>query len=125
MITSAKRDRTAARLRVKLATGLSGLAIAGAIVAACSTASAGAAATKPVPGQYRLPDSAAPAANAGSEPGQYRLPDSAAPAANAGSAAGQYRLPDSAAPVAKPAPGTYSTYPGDSRKSLRFEDLAR
>jgi len=106
MSTSAKRDRTTARLRVKLATGLSGLAIAGAIVAACSTASAGAAATKPVPGQYRLPDSAAPAANAGS-------------------AAGQYRLPDSAAPVAKPAPGTYSTYPGDSRKSLRFEDLAR
>ncbi len=60
MSTSAKRDRTTARLRVKLATGLAGLAIAGAIVAACSTASAGGAATKPAPGQYRLPDSAAP-----------------------------------------------------------------
>ena len=125
MITSAKRDRTAARLRVKLATGLTGLAIAGAVVAACSTASAGTGAATPVAGQYRLPDSAAPAANTGSEPGQYRLPDSAAPAANPGSEPGQYRLPDSAAPAAKSAPGTYSTYPGDSRESLRFEYLPK
>ena len=87
MITSAKRDRTAARLRVKLATGLTGLAIAGAVVAACSTASAGTGAATPV--------------------------------------AGQYRLPDSAAPAAKSAPGTYSTYPGDSRESLRFEYLPK
>jgi hypothetical protein len=68
MSTSAKHDGTRApkpRLRVKLASGLAGLAMAGLVVAACSTTSAGT--VRQQPGQYRQAMPAAPATSGASE----------------------------------------------------------
>jgi hypothetical protein len=68
MSTSAKHDGTRApkpRLRVKLASGLAGLAMAGIVIAACSTTSAGT--VRQQPGQYRQAMPAVPATSGASE----------------------------------------------------------
>ena len=75
MNTSATRNVTkSARLRVKLAGGAAGLAIAGVILAACSATSAGAvkAPTSAGAGQYRQAVSAAPATRNVSDSDQLR-----------------------------------------------------
>jgi hypothetical protein len=68
MSTSAKHDGTRApkpHLKVKLASGLAGLAMAGIVIAACSTTSAGT--IRQQPSQYRHAMPAAPAMSEASE----------------------------------------------------------
>jgi hypothetical protein len=75
MNTSATTNvTTSARLRVKLAGGAAGLAMAGVLLAACSATSAGAAksATSSGAGQYRQAVYGAPAARKLSEQEQLR-----------------------------------------------------
>ena len=75
MNTSATTNvTTAARLRVKLAGGAAGLAIAGVLLAACSATSAGAAksATSTGAGQYRQAVYGAPTTRKVSEIDQLR-----------------------------------------------------
>jgi hypothetical protein len=97
---------TAARLRVKLAGGAAGLAIAGVILAACSATSAGAAksATSAGAGQYRQAAYDAPATRKLSELEQYRAEHT----------------------ILLPTKAKLAGKPGDSsREELRKEHLAR
>lgn len=106
MNTSATSNATkSARLRVKLAGGAAGLAIAGVILAACSATSAGAAksATSSGAGQYRQAVYGAPATRQLSERELFRAEH----------------------PILLPAKLKVSGIAGDDREALRKEHLVR
>ena len=104
MNTSATTTTAKARLRVKLAGGAAGLAIAGMILTACSATSAGAAKTSTSAGQ-----------------GQYRQAVYGAPASKQVSERQQFRAEH---PILLPTKQV-SGKAGDDRETLRKEHLGR
>ena len=126
MNTSATNNATnSARLRVKLAGGAAGLAIAGVILAACSVTSAGAAksATSAGAGQYRQAVYGASATTPMVERDQLRAEHLyTLPASMKLSERDQLRAEHL---FKLPAAVTLSGTPGDAPATLRLEHLAR
>ena len=96
------RTTSQARARVKVTSGLAGLAITGILLTACTSA---AGAAKPQPGQYRQATYSTQAVKGGSERETLRREHLAA--------------------AAQHSHDKLSWTPGDSRESLRQEHLGR
>ena len=101
---SSHRTTAQARARLKVTSGLAGLAITGILLTACTSSAAGAA--KPQPGQYRQATYSTQAANSVSEREMLRKEHLVA------------RAP-------RPSQVKLSGTPTDDRESLRQEHLAR